>query len=104
MSVSRYKYYKSQKILGELYRGVDEKKIWAQDVQRPVDTSGPSLWDQLNTHVRAALAEEGYAASDINHTHRIEEAWKLRELYDSCGFDGCSFCQSLKRLTCVKQV
>ncbi|KAH6608191.1 hypothetical protein Trco_004504 [Trichoderma cornu-damae] len=81
MGVTKHKFYKSLKILGQLYRGVDEKRIWTQDVQRPVDKSGPSLWDQLNTHVRAALSEEGYTPSDISYTRRIEEAWKLREMY-----------------------
>ncbi|KAL7931687.1 RdRP domain-containing protein [Trichoderma chlorosporum] len=82
MGASKHKYYKSQKILGELYRGVDEEKIWTRDVQRPIDTSGASLWDQLNAHVRAALMEEGYAASDVDFTRRTEEAWKLRDMYE----------------------
>lgn len=78
--MAKYKYYMSLKILGELYRGVDEKKIWAKDVQRPVDMSGPSLWDQLNTHVRTALREEGYSTLDINYMRQIDHAWKIRDL------------------------
>ena len=80
MGMSKHRYYKSPKILGELYRGVDEKKIWREDVQRPIDKSGPSVWDSLDRHVRVALKEEGYAPSDIDYTRRIDEAWKLREL------------------------
>jgi hypothetical protein len=80
MGMAKHKYYKSIKILGELYRGVDEKKIWAQDVQRPVNMSGPSLWDQLDTHVRNSLTEEGYTASDINHTRQTKTAWKIRDM------------------------
>ncbi|KAL7943797.1 RdRP domain-containing protein [Trichoderma barbatum] len=83
MGFSKFKYYKSQKILGELYRGVDEDRIWAQDVQRPVDASGPSLWSQLNTHVYSALEEEGFAASDIDYTRRIDDAWTLRGMYEA---------------------
>ncbi|KAL9480911.1 hypothetical protein ACSS6W_005697 [Trichoderma asperelloides] len=83
MGMAKYKYYMSLKILGELYRGVDEKKIWAKDVQRPVDMSGPSLWDQLNTHVRTALREEGYSTLDINYMRQIDHAWKIRDLYES---------------------
>ncbi|KAL7906964.1 RdRP domain-containing protein [Trichoderma velutinum] len=81
LGASKYLYYKSQKILGELYRGVDEKKIWAEDVQRPVEVSDSSLWQQLNTYVRAALKEERYTASEIDYTRRIDDAWRLRELY-----------------------
>ncbi|KAL7794192.1 RdRP domain-containing protein [Trichoderma ceciliae] len=83
MGATKHKYYKSLKILGELYRGVDEKRIWAQDVQRPIDKSGPSLWSQLNMHVGAALREEGYTASDVNYARRVDAAWKLRDLYES---------------------
>ncbi|KAL6864502.1 RdRP domain-containing protein [Trichoderma novae-zelandiae] len=82
MGMSKHRYYKSPKILGELYRGVDEKKIWGKDVQRPIDMSGPSVWDNLDKHVHAALKDEGYAPSDIDYTRRIDEAWKLRELYE----------------------
>ncbi|ETS02243.1 RdRP-domain-containing protein [Trichoderma reesei RUT C-30] len=82
LGVSKPRYYKSLKILGELYRGVDEKKIWGKDVQRPIDKSGPSVWVRLHEHVRAALQDEGYAPSDIDYTRRIDEAWKLRELYE----------------------
>ncbi|UKZ56142.1 hypothetical protein TrVGV298_009970 [Trichoderma virens] len=83
MGASKKGYYKSQKILGELYRGVDEEKIWGQDVQRPVEMSGSSLWEDLNKHVYAALMEEGCVASDVDYTRRVEEAWKLRELYQT---------------------
>lgn len=80
MGMNRQRYYKSRKILGELYRGVDEKKIWGKDVQRPIDQRGPSVWDSLHKHVRAALKDEGYGPADIDYTRRINEAWKLREL------------------------
>lgn len=96
MGINKQIYYKSQKILGELYRGVDEEKIWVQDVQRPVDAGGPSPWEQLNSHVRAALKEEGYTVSDVDYTHRIDDAWKLRELYDPL-----PHLNILKRLTWV---
>ncbi|QYT03795.1 RNA-dependent RNA polymerase [Trichoderma simmonsii] len=83
MGINKQIYYKSQKILGELYRGVDEEKIWVHDVQRPVEAGGPSPWQQLNTHVRAALKEEGYTVSDVDYIYRIDDAWKLRELYQT---------------------
>ncbi|KAL6901256.1 RNA dependent RNA polymerase domain-containing protein [Trichoderma evansii] len=83
MGMAKYKYYTSVKILGELFRGVDEKKIWAKDVQRPVDMSGASLWDQLDMHVRAALREEGYSTLDIDYKRRIDYAWTIRDVYES---------------------
>lgn len=42
-----HQYYKSEKILGILYRNVDEKHIWTEDIQRVVTRAGPSVWDQF---------------------------------------------------------
>jgi hypothetical protein len=42
-----YQYYKSEKILGQLYRAVDEEKIWYEDIRKVVQTDGPSFWDSF---------------------------------------------------------
>ncbi|KAF9785643.1 hypothetical protein IL306_005015 [Fusarium sp. DS 682] len=80
--MARYKtkYYPSEKILGHLYRNVDEKKIWAEDIHRIINTAGPSVWDQLLTVVKNEVVKYKL---DIDWTRRSEEAWKIRGLYDS---------------------
>lgn len=49
-------YYRSEKILGKLYRNVDEKKIWSS-IHKPIPYDGPSVWDQMLSVVRKELAE-----------------------------------------------
>ncbi|KAM0339684.1 hypothetical protein ACHAPQ_001499 [Fusarium lateritium] len=80
--MARYKtkYYPSEKILGHLYRNVDEKKIWDEDIHRSINTAGPSVWDQLLTIVEAEMVRYNL---DVDWTRRSEEAWKIRGLYES---------------------
>ncbi|KAF4986827.1 hypothetical protein FGRMN_10645 [Fusarium graminum] len=80
--MSRYKpkYYPSQKILGRLYRNVDEKKIWNEDIHHSINTVGPSVWDQLLTIVENELLKYNL---DVDWTHKSEEAWKIRGLYEA---------------------
>ncbi|CAI4220129.1 unnamed protein product [Parascedosporium putredinis] len=49
-------YYRSEKILGKLYRNVDEKKIWSS-IHKPIPYDGPSVWDQMLGVVRKELGE-----------------------------------------------
>jgi len=77
MARTKYKYYLSEKILGRLYRQVDEKKIWDEDIHRRINTAGPSVWDQLLTTVQNQV--DKYKL-DIDWTRKSEEAWKIRGL------------------------
>ncbi|XEU99115.1 hypothetical protein FSHL1_004402 [Fusarium sambucinum] len=78
------KYYQSDKILGHLYRNVDEKKIWDEDIHRSINTAGPSVWDQLLTIVENEVAKYEL---DIKWTRQSKEAWKIRGLYESAMID-----------------
>ncbi|KAH7153076.1 RNA dependent RNA polymerase-domain-containing protein [Dactylonectria macrodidyma] len=80
MAAAKHKYYKSEKILGELFREIDEEKIWAEDIHRNVNTSGPSVWDQLLGLVEAELRQHHI---DVDWERKSEEAWKIRNYYDS---------------------
>jgi len=42
-----YQYYTSEKVLGRLFRAVDERSIWKDNVQSAVSTNGPSFWDHF---------------------------------------------------------
>lgn len=77
MGGARHRYHRSEKILGHLYRGVDEKKIWNKDIHRTVDMNGPSVWDQLLRLMQAELEVYGI---DTGHKRHRDEAWKLRIL------------------------
>ncbi|KAF5012175.1 hypothetical protein FDECE_1765 [Fusarium decemcellulare] len=80
MGQTKYKYYKSEKILGHLYRNVDEKKIWNEDIHRSIDMEGPSVWDQLLTTVETEIVKYKL---DIDWTRKSDEAWKIRSLYEA---------------------
>lgn len=77
--MARYKtkHYPSEKMLGQLYRNVDEKKIWDEDIHRSINTAGPSVWDQLLTIVETEIVRYNL---DVDWTRSSEEAWKIRGL------------------------
>ena len=71
----RYEYYKSDKLLGQLYRAVDEGKIWLEDIHtEKTVTSGPSFWDQLLLHATDRCNEIGCSG----WKERLEEARRIR--------------------------
>ncbi|KAK6718676.1 hypothetical protein SNK03_001810 [Fusarium graminearum] len=77
MARTKTNYYQSEKILGQLYRNVDEKKIWDEDIHRRINTAGPSVWDQLLTIVENEAIKYKL---DIDWKRQSQEAWKIRGL------------------------
>lgn len=72
----RYQYYRSDKILGQLYRAIDEKKIWNENVH--VDTKkivGPEVWNGLLDYVMRECDEKLEGVSWAKH---VGEAWTIR--------------------------
>jgi hypothetical protein len=70
----RHKYYKSEKLLGKLYRAVDEKKIWFEDIKATVPTGDASFWEQFIAYAQA----ECKAMGKLNWLDRQEEAERIR--------------------------
>ncbi|ROT35068.1 RNA-dependent RNA polymerase [Sodiomyces alkalinus F11] len=84
---SNYEYYKSEKILGRLYRNVDEKRIWDDDICRVGEKrEGPELWTQFTALMRRKLHQ--YVQGRITWRKKREEAWRLRDMwvYDCFSF------------------
>lgn len=77
MGRAKHIFHRSEKILGHLYRGIDEKKIWAEDIHRTVSTDGPSVWVQLMGRVRAELDSHHISTE---YKRLSQQAWKLRNL------------------------
>ncbi|OBR06835.1 RNA-dependent RNA polymerase [Colletotrichum higginsianum IMI 349063] len=75
-----HKYYRSEKILGVLYRNVDEKQIWDEDISRVVSKTGPSVWAQFVGLMQRKIKE--YSAGLIRWETRLEEAKSLRNVYE----------------------
>jgi len=74
----RHRFYASERVLGELYRAVDEQKIWNEDVRRALPMGGASFWDQLITKFKERISRIG----EIEWRHRTEEARRLRLAYE----------------------
>jgi hypothetical protein len=66
----RHRYYGSDKILGQLYRAVEEQKIWAEDIRLTVTAGGPPFWDQLLTALKERVSNIG----SVEWQHRSQEA------------------------------
>jgi hypothetical protein len=78
-------YYESPKILGTLYRNVDEHRIWREDVdvrpagpERDRETLGRVVWDQLLKAAGAEIAR--YPPGTVQFETKMKMAWKLRNL------------------------
>ncbi|KAI1135814.1 RdRP-domain-containing protein [Hypoxylon sp. FL0543] len=74
----RHHYYKSDKVLGTLYRAIDEKKIWKKDIHKPVSSHGASVWEQLLEHTKNQSLELGL----FDWHSVLEDARRIREAYD----------------------
>lgn len=48
----RHVYYRSEKLLGRLYRAINEQKIWHEDVKSKVRPRGSSFWDGFFDQIR----------------------------------------------------
>lgn len=79
MGMAGRRYHRSTRILGTLYRGVDEKKIWSEDISRTVNTRGPSVWDQFMTTMQQQIEDCGI---HLDYKSYAEKGWQLRGLYE----------------------
>ncbi|KAI1439996.1 RdRP-domain-containing protein [Annulohypoxylon stygium] len=73
-----HRYYISEKILGKLYRAIDEKKIWKKDIHQNISRHGPSVWDLLIRHFQNKCSTLG----GVNWHAALDEAHHIREAYD----------------------
>lgn len=81
---ARYEYYASDKILGHLYRAIDERKIWKDDVQSKVKPVGPSFWDEFILGVRPRY--ETITGSANGWTEYMETAREIQGTYEESIF------------------
>ncbi|KGQ04334.1 RNA-dependent RNA polymerase 1 [Beauveria bassiana D1-5] len=79
MALAKPRYHRSEKILGRLYREIDEGKIWSEDIHRPIPTDGPSVWVQLLGRVQYELNSWNIGTDYARH---YEQAWNIRTLYE----------------------
>lgn len=71
-----YVYYKSDKVLGELYRNVNERQIWDEEIRRATSKTGPSVWEQFVGIIQRKI--EDYTEGRIVWETKKAEAQRLR--------------------------
>ncbi|KAI1812706.1 RdRP-domain-containing protein [Poronia punctata] len=74
-------FYRSDKILGKLYRAIDEKKIWTNDIQLVVNRAG-DLWKELFEYILSECENLGLA----NWRGALNDAWNIRQAYEDMIF------------------
>ncbi|KAI0450408.1 RNA dependent RNA polymerase-domain-containing protein [Xylaria acuta] len=74
----RHRFYRSTKILGKLYRAIDEKKIWKDDIHLVVNRHGPSLWDELFVHI----GHQCEKLCSVDWERALNEAHSIRQAYE----------------------
>ena len=75
MGTIKPRYHLSQKILGELYRSIDENKIWKEDISRTADWQKSDIWPELIELVESRIRSTDYK---IMPRRRYEQAWRIR--------------------------
>ncbi|KAL4942182.1 hypothetical protein BDV06DRAFT_212071 [Aspergillus oleicola] len=74
-----HKYYRSEKILGKLYRAIDEHKIWSQEIRSGTAPNPNSAWKKLIDSLTARCIAFGASVDWKGH---VETAWQLRAAYE----------------------
>jgi len=68
-------YYRSDKILGFLYRSIDEKKIWYENIKFSAHRGG-SVFDELLSYIRSECT---WKLGGIRLERSIiDKAWEIR--------------------------
>ena len=69
----RHMYYASEKLLGKLYRAIDERRIWIRDIKRAA-SDGAHFWEGL----RDVFQQQADILGGIRWQHRKENAERIR--------------------------
>lgn len=72
----QYTYYKSEKILGELFRAVEERKIWDKDIKWSGQGKDHDFWSRVTIELQAAAFRAGFGILDWRG--KREEAQRIR--------------------------
>lgn len=77
----RHVYYRSEKLLGHLYRAIDEQRIWHEDVRSKVPAAdGSSFWDDFFIKTRPRY--EAIVDDPRGWVGRLDTAREIRGWYE----------------------
>ncbi|KAL2823196.1 RNA dependent RNA polymerase-domain-containing protein [Aspergillus cavernicola] len=74
-----HSYYRSEKILGKLYRAIDEHKIWSEEIRTTTQPNPTAFWKKLIGSLTARCITLG---APITWQHHVETARQLRSAYE----------------------
>ncbi|GKZ75896.1 hypothetical protein AnigIFM56816_003354 [Aspergillus niger] len=77
-----HKYYRSEKILGKLYRGVDERQIWQEDIQSKVPPNEDEFWNEFLWSTLERCDKIG----NLSWERWLDEARHIRLRYEEAVF------------------
>lgn len=68
-------YYRSEKVLGKLYRAINERKIWAEEIRTAIESDPKEVWKKLIDSLTARCMAIG---ASVEWQHHVETARQLR--------------------------
>ncbi|KAI9369211.1 RNA dependent RNA polymerase-domain-containing protein [Aspergillus egyptiacus] len=74
-----HRYYRSEKILGKLYRAIDEHKIWNEEIRSVTAPNPTAFWKKLIDSLTARCISLG---APVTWQHHIETARQIRSAYE----------------------
>lgn len=80
-SRQRHVFYRSEKLLGRLYRAIDERRVWQEDIRcEPPVIEASSFWDDFFTEVHPRY--EAIVEEPRGWVVRLETAREIRGWYE----------------------
>ncbi|KAL3429117.1 RNA dependent RNA polymerase-domain-containing protein [Aspergillus tetrazonus] len=73
-----HKYYRSEKILGKLYRAINEHEIWRKDIHTTIKSNPTAVWKRIIDSLTGRCIALG---APVNWKAHVETARQLRSLY-----------------------
>ncbi|KAL4746644.1 hypothetical protein BDW72DRAFT_197492 [Aspergillus terricola var. indicus] len=74
-----HKYYRSEKILGKLYRVINEHEIWRKDIHTTIKSNPTAVWKKIIDSLTGRCIALG---APVNWKAHVETARQLRSLYE----------------------
>ncbi|KAL4733170.1 RNA dependent RNA polymerase-domain-containing protein [Aspergillus similis] len=79
-----HKYYRSEKILGKLYRAIDEHEIWRKEIHTTIKSNPTAVWKRIIDSLTGRCIALG---APVNWKAHVETARQLRSLYEDAMSD-----------------
>ncbi|KAH7039872.1 RNA dependent RNA polymerase-domain-containing protein [Microdochium trichocladiopsis] len=76
----QFQYYKSDKVLGKLFRNIDEERIWQEDIRMFAARKGATLWERLLHFIKSSCVI--HHLGPVNWHGAVPEAREIHNTYN----------------------